>query len=251
MNASLRWLPAPVPGLWVPAGLKDFQVGWFVNLLVASLQSEIPGYLILCKEGCSGCPVCLWTVAGSRHPESFRREGSLVTAHFSLAQIPDGRRVLYFPPLVKVISQQLYKLHKKQTTQNQQVDLPLSEVSTGFHKGGDFYSPSPSVFDVDVGSKKERRQTKNQKPDAGGFSPKQKDFEERDLRKMGKAYEDFRRMMEASVGAGEARPGAREVFEWVCERAGITVQRGLELEALQKKWPKSAPDWAKEEERTG
>jgi hypothetical protein len=31
--------------------------------------------------------------------------------------------------------------------------------------------------------------------------------------------------------------GDREYFEWICRHAGITVQRGLQLEQLQVSWP--------------
>jgi hypothetical protein len=29
----------------------------------------------------------------------------------------------------------------------------------------------------------------------------------------------------------------RKVYEWLCQEAGITVERALQLERIQKKWP--------------
>jgi hypothetical protein len=148
-TAELKWLPIP-PDLWIPAGLKDFQEGWFVNLLRASLRSENTGYLILCKEGCSGCPACLWRVANAHHPEYFRKHSSLVLACFNSAQIA-GRQVLYFPKLVDTLSKQLSKIRNHRSRGG-----VLSETSTGFHKGGGVHSPSDSLsFDFDSDSKKQ------------------------------------------------------------------------------------------------
>lgn len=146
-TTELNWLPIPLD-FWVPAGLKDFQQGWFINLLRASLQSEHMGYLILCEEGCSGCPACLWRVANAHHPEHFKKYGSLVLACFNRAQIA-GHRVLYFQKLVEKVNKQLPKIRKYRSRKN-----GLSETSTRVHNGNGFYSPSDSLsFDFDLDSK--------------------------------------------------------------------------------------------------
>lgn len=146
-TAELNWLPIPLD-FWVPAGLKDFQQGWFINLLRASLQSEHMGYLILCEEGCSGCPACLWRVANAHHPEHFKKHGSLVLACFNRAQIA-GRRVLYFQKLVEKVNKQLPKIRKYRSRKDE-----LSETSTRVHNGSGFCSPSDSLsFDFDLDSK--------------------------------------------------------------------------------------------------
>ena len=41
----------------------------------------------------------------------------------------------------------------------------------------------------------------------------------------------------------------REMFEYVCEFAGITIERGLELNQRRKQWPDAVPDWAREKEK--
>ena len=150
-TTELNWLPIPLD-FWVPAGLKDFQQGWFINLLRASLQSEHMGYLILCEEGCSGCPACLWRVANAHHPEYFKKHGSLVLACFDRAQIA-GRRVLYFQKLVEKVNKQLPKIRKYRSKRGS-----LSETFTGIHTEGGNYSPSDSLhFDFDLDSKNQKK----------------------------------------------------------------------------------------------
>jgi len=63
----------------------------------------------------------------------------------------------------------------------------------------------------------------------------QADFDERDLRKLGEAYKEIDRKLRASVGSSQL--SGKQVFEWACELAGISVKRGLEVERLGKKWP--------------
>jgi len=151
---EFKWLPIP-PDFWVPEGLKDFQQAWFINLIRASLRSENTGYLILCKEGCSGCPACLWRVANAHHPEHFKKYGSLVLACFNSAQIA-GHRVLYFQKLMDTIKRQLSRIknHRSRGT-------VLSETYTGFNRGSGICSPSGSLsFDFDLDSKnQENNQT--------------------------------------------------------------------------------------------
>jgi hypothetical protein len=73
----------------------------------------------------------------------------------------------------------------------------------------------------------------------------QTDFDERDLRKMAKAYEQLLRRNSEGWCRGSGMT-VRQMFEYACECAGVTIARGLELEELRKKWPDRVPDWAKE-----
>jgi hypothetical protein len=73
----------------------------------------------------------------------------------------------------------------------------------------------------------------------------QKDFDERDLRKVAEAWT----YLQEHDSQGRPRGSGlspRRLFEIVCERAGITIARGLQLEELQKRWPEKVPDWLKE-----
>ena len=66
----------------------------------------------------------------------------------------------------------------------------------------------------------------------------QKDFDERDLRKLGDAFKEINLRLTANIGSGTS-PTEKEVFEWACELAGISVQRGLEVERRGKEWPQT------------
>jgi hypothetical protein len=152
---GLKWLKFPLD-MWIPAGLADFQIGWFMNLLRASLYSDSVGYLILCPEGCSGCPACLWKIAGAHRSDYFEKRKSLVLARFEFAQIA-GRRVAYYPPLVRMIKQQLSRMKNHRS----QYDA-VSETSTVFNKGSGFPSPSETLcFDFDSDSKNQNQNINN------------------------------------------------------------------------------------------
>jgi hypothetical protein len=81
----------------------------------------------------------------------------------------------------------------------------------------------------------------------------QKDFDERDLRKMAQAWNTvLHRNPEGKTRVSGMTQ--RQVFEAVCELAGVTVTRGIELDELRKKWPENVPDWlmeASDEEKYG
>jgi hypothetical protein len=66
----------------------------------------------------------------------------------------------------------------------------------------------------------------------------QKDFDERDLRKLGDAFKEINLRLTANIGSGTS-PTEKEVFEWACELAGISVRRGLEVERRGKEWPQT------------
>jgi hypothetical protein len=152
---GLKWLKCPLD-MWVPVGMADFQVGWFINLMKASLYSEYVGYLILCPEGCSGCPACLWKIAGAHRPDYFDKRKSLVMARFEFAQIA-GRRVAYYPPLVETIKRQLSRMKNHRSQQD-----VLSETFTGFNRRSGNYSPSSSLcFDFDLDSKNQNKEQGN------------------------------------------------------------------------------------------
>jgi hypothetical protein len=75
---------------------------------------------------------------------------------------------------------------------------------------------------------------------------RQKDFLERDLRKMAEAWK-YLTTRDAGGACRASGLSNRQMFEAVCDLAGITIERGLELEELKKKWPaRGVPDWLKE-----
>jgi hypothetical protein len=198
-QAELKWLPIPLD-LWIPAGLKDFQEGWFVNLLRASLRSENMGYLVLCEEGCSGCPACLWRVANAHHPEYFKKHCSLVLACFNGAQIA-GRRVLYFPKLVETIKGQLSKIKNHRSRR-----VGISETSTGLHKEGGYYSPSDSLyFDFDLDSKNKKKESDNSSFEVPTMAMREeRHFSSTEIEQGARRIMDILGLPESSLHAGMA-----------------------------------------------
>jgi hypothetical protein len=63
----------------------------------------------------------------------------------------------------------------------------------------------------------------------------QKDFYERDLRELGRAFREINRSLGARVGSSQL--SEKQIFEWACELAGISVGRGLEVQRLGREWP--------------
>ena len=97
MKASpLNWIPLPVEHqLGPPKGLKDFQVGWFWSLFWASVKAEWPGYLPLSDD--------LWMLAGALTRQRWDANAAAVLAAFEIQELAGHRRLIYFPPLVRII----------------------------------------------------------------------------------------------------------------------------------------------------
>lgn len=146
MRASpLKWIPLPVdPPISPPAGLKDFQVGWFWNLFWASLKAESVGYLPLSDD--------LWMLAGALTRERWDANSSAVLAAFEILELPGHRRLIYFPSLKAIIEAQLEKLKSKKRTPSTLQDF--QSFNRDPQMSGDL---SLSLFDFDVGSKQERK----------------------------------------------------------------------------------------------
>jgi hypothetical protein len=104
---------------WIPDEWKDFKVGWQLNLMKASLRSRLLGYIPLCEDGCKGCPACLYRLAGSHRRDFWDANKSEVLNRWERSQIA-GQNVLYFPPLVECLKEQL-KLYRSKKTQLQAV----------------------------------------------------------------------------------------------------------------------------------
>src|SRR5712692_477904 len=151
----LDWIPVYFePFLWKPPGLEPADIGWFVNLIEASLKSELQGYLQV--EG----PETLWRIAGAKHPESWKLHCSKVLAHFERTQM-HGHDWLYFPPLVRMIEKQRKKLQGKRSRNPK--NPQKSEGGAGFSL--------PLVFDSDVGIGFKTQQVENVDMDSEAKTP--------------------------------------------------------------------------------
>jgi hypothetical protein len=223
-----------------PLGLKDFQVGWFWNLLWASLTNlEFPGYLPAARSS-------LWTFAGAHRRAHWDANCALVMAAFELREIA-GRKMWCLPALVDIIEEQKRKLrvHKKATD--------FKNRHSGPQEGG-ACSSSQFGFAFDTKEVKEKEQVEegcltssvSHGPASSGRNYSQADFDARDQRRIAEAYAQLnkRNAEGARWGAGMS---ARQMFEYACAVAGVSIARGLELEGQRRKWPEQVPDWAKEE----
>jgi hypothetical protein len=220
----LDWIPLDRT-IRPPAGLKDLQQGWFWNLLLASFfdQSEMQGYLPITSQ--------LWLIAGAHRRDLWEAHKSPVMAAFDVLKLEGGKEVLYFPPLIESIRKQRTRLRNRKS-----VDEEFSTNSQPSTEGAGV-SPSTSQSGFDFDSKKPLQ---NQKPSNVRKTSKYKqaDFDARDLRRLKEAADKFDRMRDASLGNNPHwMQDEKKVYEWLCQEAGITVERALRLESIQKKWP--------------
>lgn len=102
--------------------MKDYQQGWYFNLLIESVDSEMPGYLP--NDG------QLWELANATSKKFFEKECSPVMACFKSRQI-DGRVWIYNAKLLSVYEEQIHKLAKNSTRKKIKIPL-LSSLDEGF-----------------------------------------------------------------------------------------------------------------------
>jgi hypothetical protein len=238
MEPKLKWIPMPLDGtIHPPLGLTDFQVGWFWNLFWASLTNpEFPGYLPAARS-------TLWTFAGAHRRAHWDANCALVMAAFELREIA-GRKMWCLPALVNIIEEQKKKLraYKKATDFKNRHSGPQEDGTC---------SPSQFGFDFDIKKKEQVKEgglisSVSHGPASGRANYSQADFDARDQRRMAEAYAQLnkRNAEGACWGSGMS---TRQMFEYACGVAGISIARGLELEEGRRKWPEQVPDWAKEE----
>jgi hypothetical protein len=235
LEPKLKWVPLPVDGsIGPPRGLTDFQVGWFWNLFWASFtNSDFPGYL-----PATATRNTLWTFAGAHRRAHWDANCALVMAAFELREIA-GRKMLCLPALVDIVEEQKKKLrnHKK--------GGDFKGLHSDPQRGGD-YSPSQSGFNFDlIEPIQTEKPTFTRVPARAISSFSQADFDARDLRKMAEAYAQLSKRNGEGACLG-ASMSTRQMFEYACEIAGVSITRGLELEERRKKWPEETPSWAKE-----
>lgn len=102
--------------------MKDYQQGWYFNLLIESVDSEMPGYLP--DDG------QLWELANATSRRFFEKESAPVMACFKSRQI-DGRVWIYNAKLLKVYEEQIHKLAQNSTRRKVKIPL-LSSIDEGF-----------------------------------------------------------------------------------------------------------------------
>jgi len=101
---------------------------------------------------------------------------------------------------------------------------PYKEVKTKTETETKTPPPTSSLFEESFTSKENARARE---------AYRQEDFDERDLRKLGDAFKELNRRLEAGMGTGCSFT-EKQIFEAACEIAGITIKRGLEVQELGK-----------------
>jgi hypothetical protein len=124
---KLDWMPLYIDKLlssphW--QGMKDFQRGWYIQLLLRCTRSEPLGYLRMDSN--------LWTIAGARRKDYWDAHGACVLACFKVREM-EGHRWIYNERLLSVMEMQSRKYRR----------TPRDSA----------LSISPHNLDVDVGSK--------------------------------------------------------------------------------------------------
>jgi hypothetical protein len=136
--------------------MKDFQRGWFMELLIQSLRSKTPGYLEVSREN-------LWKLAGAHRRDHFERNASELVSCFQIAQVSGRESRVFYEPLALVVEQQTRKLKARLDDLPDQEEFRFSEVSTDIHSGR--AGPlSLSGFDFGVASKKQKVRSEKAAP---------------------------------------------------------------------------------------
>jgi len=226
---KLKWFPYDHRTMGPPAGLYDFQVGWYFNLFWSSIQaSGRPGYLTVTRGN-------LWTYAGAHRRSHWDANCDLVMAAFVLERDQGRYLLLHHPIAAPVLEEQLKKIGQKKGG-------GISEVSTAFHKPvGDLSPPLQSGFAFDLVDPiqiQKQSTTRARAParETGGYT--QADFDARDLRKLGAAKKRLNEWLETHPSSGRGMSNG-EYYARVAEEAGLTIKRIFELEKLQRAWPES------------
>lgn len=127
---KLDWMPLYIDRLLSsPAWLdmKDFERGWYIQLLLRCTRSERLGYLPLDGQ--------LWKSAGAHSRTFWDEKNARVMACFRIRQF-DGQDWIYNDRLLNVMEEQSGKYHRKKPP-------------------GESQSYSPSRFDVDLRKNKD------------------------------------------------------------------------------------------------
>ena len=82
--------------------MKDYQRGWYIQLLLLATQSPHPGYVSVDGP--------LWRLAGAHAREYFDKESSVVLACFKRRQM-DGQEWIYNEQFLQLLQQQPAKIH--------------------------------------------------------------------------------------------------------------------------------------------
>jgi len=164
----------------------------------------------------------LWSIAGAKRSDFFESHKSRLLACFEVRKV-GGKEVLYFPPLIESMRKQMKRLRNRRS-----VDKEFSTDSQpSTERAGGFTSPSQSdlAFDFDSNKSNHNQKTSNARTNHGYT---QADFDARDLRKLAEAAANMNEVIQKQPWLTEG-----DLLELQCERAGIPIERAVELKKMQ------------------
>lgn len=139
---KLAWFPLYVTEILGSAAwlqMKDYQRGWYIQLLVFATQSDHPGHLPLDES--------LWRLAGARSKRFFDQESAVVLACFKRRQM-DGREWIYNEQFLNKLQRQSVKIRTREEKRS---------GNSCRKPGFDESSPLFSSLDITVSSEELRR----------------------------------------------------------------------------------------------
>lgn len=118
---ELYWLPIEIDSLlsspaWTD--MRDFQRGWYFQLLLRSVRSELPGFLRLDSN--------LWTIAGAKRSDFWESHKACVLACFKVREM-EGQSWIYNERLLHTLEVQ-YSRRKRRKTEGG-TPLPFNSLS--------------------------------------------------------------------------------------------------------------------------
>lgn len=114
---KLIWMPLYIDDLLSsPAwnDMKDFQRGWYFQLLLRLTRSKPLGYLKMDSS--------LWTIAGARRNDFWESHKSAVLACFKVREM-EGHQWIYNERLLSVMEEQSLKIKQKRSPPSDSVSV--------------------------------------------------------------------------------------------------------------------------------
>ena len=130
---KLTWIPLDIAKTLAEwRFMDDFQRGWYIQLLLSSAISELPGYL-----PADSPDVPLWKLAGARTKQFWEQKSAVVLARFKRRQL-NGQEWIYNEDFLRMVEKQTTKIRTIEEKRSRKLSgkedgeqtLPLFSSST-------------------------------------------------------------------------------------------------------------------------
>ena len=169
------WIPLYIQRLIASDAWKldDYKFGWYMKLLIALADSDVPGYLVNDIR-------ILWVKAGAKTERYFRERGGLELLDRFFNRTDDGLHI-YNERMLEVLHEQMAKLTRRRKTKTVSLSFSLSSV--------------PDFIDQELFNKFLSMRESIKKP----MSPEAIELAFRKLDRMHKAGENVSEVIEQSI----------------------------------------------------